>query len=77
MKRCKILLSVHGGAVGNMIWMSRGSSIIELIPTNELKERPCFYYLSESLGLKYVNIEPDIFGFDALDVRVDVDKVMK
>jgi len=62
-KTC-VLISIHGGALGNMIWCNKNTHIIEIIPYNCLQERPCFYYLACSLGINYTYIEPEQFDFN-------------
>lgn len=61
---CNLFISMHGGAMGNIIWCHKNTKIIEFIPTIKLKERPCYYYLANTLGLKYQNIEIENFEFD-------------
>lgn len=71
MKTCKVFISPHGGAVGNMIWMSQGGQVMEFIPSKKLDERPCYYYLAQSLGLPYHRINTKRFDFNKGSMVVD------
>jgi capsular polysaccharide biosynthesis protein len=64
LSNCKILISPHGGAMGNMIYCNKKTNIVEIISYDKLNERPCFYYLSNALGLKYNICDPDYFDFN-------------
>lgn len=77
LNHCKIFIGVHGGAMGNMIWCNSSTCIIEVIPKSKLRERPCYYYLANSLGLNYNNIEIDNFEFDIkTKMKIDVNSVI-
>lgn len=71
MKRCKVFISPHGGAVGNMMWMSKGGQVMEFIPSKMLNERPCYYYLAQSLGLSYHRVNTKRFNFNQGKMVVD------
>jgi hypothetical protein len=73
-----ILVTVHGGALGNMIWCAPGTRVIEVIPRAKLRERPCFYYLANALGLSYSYVEPTQFDFDngRIPIRADARAVV-
>jgi capsular polysaccharide biosynthesis protein len=76
--KCCLMISVHGGAMGNMIWANKDTRIIEIIPRESLGERPCFYYLSRTLGLQYSYFEPDEFDFNSnASVKINVDKLIE
>ena len=63
--------------MGNMIWLNKKSQIIEIIPLSGLVERPCFYYLANSLGLDYTIFEPLVFDFKKKQISIDVDRLLK
>ncbi len=71
-----IVISPHGGALGNMIYCNKKTNIIEFISLSKLEERPCFYYLSQALGLNYYNIEPVNFNFDS-KMEVSITKIIE
>ena len=78
-KSC-LLISPHGGALGNIIWCNKQTNVIEFISYKKLKERPCFYYLSEACGIKYHYIEPISFNFDkriSIDVNLSINIIDK
>lgn len=74
---CKILITVHGGALGNIIYLNKNSKVLEIIPRNKLIERPCFYFLSNSLNLKYINFEPENFDFNRNYVKVNIPNLIE
>jgi capsular polysaccharide biosynthesis protein len=59
-----IIIGIHGGAFANMIYCNINTRIVEIIQKDKLEERPCFYYLASSLGLKYTYLEPESFNFE-------------
>ena len=63
MRRAKLVVSIHGGAVSNIIHSNKSTHVLEIISDVGLKERPCFYYLTNSLGLKYHQHIPTHFDF--------------
>lgn len=63
MRRAKLVVSIHGGAVSNIIHSNKSTRLLEIISDVGLKERPCFYYLTNSLGLKYHKHTPVHFDF--------------
>lgn len=72
----RMLVTVHGGALGNIIWCNSQTTVVEIIPKEKLKIRPCFHFLAKSLGLEYYFFEPDTFDFDKnVPIDVDVDKL--
>lgn len=75
LRRSAALVSVHGGALGNQLWCRPQTAVVEIIPRASLKERPCFYYLANALGLRYAQVEPNRFDFDHGSVRVDARRV--
>ena len=53
--------------------INKQTNVIEFIPLQKLNERPCFYYLSNALGLSYKQIEPISFDFNGkIEVNVDI-----
>ena len=52
MRETKVLLSLHGAGLANMIFMPKDSIIIELHPDVE-RYNSCFYHLASALGIKY------------------------
>ena len=49
----EIICGVHGAGLAGMVWLSRGSQVIELSPENFV---PCFSRLSEVCGMRYQRI---------------------
>ena len=76
LKDTHIFISPHGGAMGNIIWLNKKSQIIEIIPLSGLVERPCFYYLANSLGLGYTLFEPTTFDFKKRELSIDVERLL-
>lgn len=72
-----LFLSVHGGGMGNIIWLNQTSKIVEIIPKKGLCERPCFYYLAQALGIDYTAFEPILFNFNEKHISIDTDKLYK
>lgn len=74
----RMLVTVHGGALGNIIWCNSQTTVVEIIPKEKLKIRPCFHFLAKSLALEYYFFEPDTFDFDKnepIDINVEKFKV--
>jgi hypothetical protein len=63
MRRAKLVVGIHGGAFSNIIHTNKSTRVLEIISNEGLKERPCFYYLTNSLGLKYHQHNPTHFDF--------------
>lgn len=72
-----LLIGPHGGAFGNVIYSCRNTAVIEFIPVEGLKKRPCYYLLSRSLGLKYSTVDTEMFNFDKGGMVVDTDSLYK
>lgn len=65
----KVIISIHGAALTNMLFMAEGSRVIELIPQKRsffrefnfvrftAKHDPCFYRLANTLGHNYDYLE--------------------
>ena len=63
MSRARVVVSPHGGAVANLVFAPAGASLIELISSQGLSQRPCYYGLAHSLGFSYDYVEPVKFDF--------------
>lgn len=50
--KCKTVLSMHGAALANIIWMKKNSNIIEFKPKNDIHTN-CFFAYSNILQLNY------------------------
>lgn len=77
LSNCCLFISVHGGAMGNIIWCNKDVKVVEIIPFDKLQERPCFYYLANALGLEYHNFKPEYFEFEKNNVIIDNLKLEK
>ena len=60
----KVWISPHGANMANMIFMNKGSTIIELLPYRCQRLRIFFQSMASILKLNYMSIEPS----DASDV---------
>lgn len=54
--QCSLLVSIHGNALTNMLWMPTGSSVIEIRRSGD-KHNNCYYSLASALGHKYYYIQ--------------------
>lgn len=52
MRETSVLLSIHGAGLSNLIFMQKGSKVIELHP-DTASYNSCFYHLSAALGIDY------------------------
>ena len=77
LKNTSLLISPHGGALGNMIWCNKKTKIIEILPFDKLQERPCYFYLAKALGLEYFLFEPDIFDFYKKDIHINEKELIR
>jgi capsular polysaccharide biosynthesis protein len=63
--KIKFLIGTHGSGLTNILFMSRGSSLLELHKdkTNELNHpSPLFWYMSHGLDIKYYQQLCDTYG---------------
>ena len=49
---CKLIISLHGAGLTNMIWMPPGSTVIELRRRDDTTNN-CYYSMAKSIGHKY------------------------
>ena len=80
-KCARVVIGPHGGAFSNLIFCKENTDVIEFLPLISLKqkgdnERPCYYGLSNALGLNYWTIEPKNFNFEKPDMFVPVNKLL-
>jgi len=55
-RSCKILISIHGAGLSNMMFMNEKGSVIEIYPRNDdsvTNPNPCFLTLSNSMKLSH------------------------
>lgn len=83
MRETRVLVSIHGAGLANMIFMPKGSNVVELHPAVD-RYNSCFYHLATALNLNYfysfeqgdhpnpqeANIEVDIINFKTLVKRL-------
>lgn len=71
MASTKILVSIHGAALVNMIFMQQGGAVVELIPKkngifdynivrNSFKHDSCYLRLAEAMGHSYDFLESEV-----------------
>lgn len=78
MRETKVLLSIHGAGLANLIFMPENAKVIELHPDVE-RYNSCFYHLAAALNRDY------FYSFEKADhpnpqeanIRVDLDKLEK
>jgi capsular polysaccharide biosynthesis protein len=63
-RNAKLIVAIHGGAIGNLIYSNTNTRLLEIISDQGLQERPCYYYLTNALGLTYTHHNPTSFDFD-------------
>jgi len=51
-RKAKVLVSIHGAALTNMIFMEKGSTIFELKKQNVIEDK-CYFFLANTLEMKY------------------------
>lgn len=76
MRQNKVLLSIHGAGLANLIFMPEGSKVIELHPDVE-RYNSCFYHLAAALNREYY------YSFEKADhpnpqeanITIDLDKL--
>lgn len=71
-EKAHYLIGPHGGAFSNMVFASKGATVVEFSPMGyhsglwgklgETSPRPCFMGLALSLGLRYVALSPEDAG---------------
>lgn len=75
LKRAAYLVGPHGGAIANLIYTNDQTKVVEFIPKEGLKKRPCYELLSKTLSLEYHNVEPTTFDFDSGGMVVDIEEL--
>lgn len=89
----KILISIHGAALTNMVFMKEGSAVIELIPRkngifdynivrNSFRHDPCYVRLAEAMGHRYSWLEcvadnAWYSGTHMANLTIDIDRLKK
>ena len=82
LRRARIILGPHGGALGNVVFAPPGTDVIEFVSRPEggpetNGERAALYYgLSQAAGHHYWRVEPDEFDFEGERIRVPVADVV-
>jgi capsular polysaccharide biosynthesis protein len=87
----KVLISIHGAGLTNMIFMPAGGAVIELLPyrngifdlrpnTLSFKHDPCFLRLAEAMGHEYIYIQNkhnagNFSRTNIADIEVDLSKL--
>lgn len=75
LSRAAYMVGPHGGAMGNLIYTSASTVIVEFITLKGLRERPCYVLSAETLSLEYKYLEPDVFDFDTGGMQINVSKL--
>jgi capsular polysaccharide biosynthesis protein len=75
--RAVVVLGIHGGAFGNLVFCPPGVHVIEIIPIADNRRleqhgrgqvpelRPFYWMLAAARSLKYWNVDPTKFSFDS------------
>ena len=50
--QCSLLISIHGNALTNMLWMPEGSTVLEIRRSGD-SHNNCYFSLASALGHKY------------------------
>jgi hypothetical protein len=71
-----ILLSPHGGAMANMLFMPPNTSVIEFVDLST--GNPYYIGLSRVLGFTHLTVKPKVFDHynDSIPLVVDFDEVL-
>lgn len=88
MHETAVLISIHGAALTNMVFMQPGGRIIELLPIkngifdynivrNSLRHDPCYVRLAKAMGHHHIGLEckPEVAKFAGThmaDIDVDI-----
>lgn len=91
MSQAKILVSIHGAGLTNMMFMPEGGKVIEILPEknglfdynyvrNSVRHDPCYVRLADAMGLDYFYLlaEPRIKFYQKThmaDIWVDSDRL--
>jgi len=87
-RKAKYLISPHGAGLTNLLFMQKGSSVIELAAKPNLIDKPIsdYYRLCNNLGINYIYHECEIHGnfaknheydFHQAQLFVDLEKLEK
>jgi capsular polysaccharide biosynthesis protein len=93
MSEARVLVSIHGAALTNMIFMREGSSVVEIIPKkngifdynivrNSFKHDPCYVRLADAMGHRYNYVEcktdaPWHSGTHMANLTVDIENLLE
>jgi len=58
---CDLLISIHGAGLTNMLWMDKGSNIIEIRQKNPSNDN-CYFSMSSSLSHNYYYLQAEKEG---------------
>lgn len=72
LENAKIIIGPHGGALSNIIYAPKGSTLIEFTNIKTSHDRPCFLGLAKGLGFDYYGLEPTKFSFTEGEMLIDV-----
>ena len=69
-----ILVSLHGAALTNMLFMNRGSTIIEFLPKKVINDK-CYFILAGTMNHHYYYVSCDMNGSSHITSDFQVDTV--
>ena len=79
-KKADLVIGAHGGGLTNMLWSTRTTRVIEILPVSDSasgrRTRVCYAAMAGSLGLDYTMIPVESVNFDD-PINVPVDDLSK
>lgn len=75
-----VLIGQFGAGLTNMLWMKKGSLIIEIFSKNDTNpedKRECYKKLSETLGHKYIRVSAQDSWTGDVDVNLIIETIKK
>ncbi|GAB3195610.1 capsular polysaccharide biosynthesis protein [Pontibacter aydingkolensis] len=76
----KIMVSIHGAGLVNMLLMPRGAAVLEF-RRDKIYHNQCYWHLADSIGLKYFYLfgNPDsdnVIEGKGCNLTIDIDKLL-